>query len=269
MEFSIKSGSPERIRTGCIIIGVFEPRKLTTAGTALDRASHGQLAAALKRGDMEGKRGTTLMLQQLPRVAAARVLLVGLGRERELDEDKFRDAVAKAIGALKQTGVTEAVLCLSAEVKQRDLGWRAAQAAIAAADSTYRFDRMKSKRESARGVRHLTLLVAERGALAAAETGMNQGAAIALGMSLAKDLGNLPPNVCTPSYLAQSARDLGKQYKLSVQVLERKDMEKLGMGSLLSVARGSDEPPKLIVVKYDGGPRGEKPYALVGKGVTF
>jgi leucyl aminopeptidase len=269
VEFSIKSGSPERIRAGCIVIGVFEPRKLTSAGAALDRAARGQLSAVLKRGDMDGKPGTTLMLQQLPRIAAARVLLVGLGRERDFDDDKFRTAVGKAVAALKQTGVTDAVLSLSASVKQRDIAWRAAQAAIAATDATYRFDRMKSKHESARGVRHLTLLVSDHSELAAGQTGLNQGAAMAHGMSLAKDLGNLPGNVCTPAYLAQAARLLAKEYKLGVQVLERKDMEKLGMGSLLSVARGSHEPPKLIVLKYDGGKRGEKPYALVGKGVTF
>ncbi len=269
MEFSIKSGNPERIRTGCVIVGVFEPRKLSPAGAALDRATRGQLSAALKRGDMEGKPGTTLMLQQLPRVAAARVLLVGLGRERDFDDGKFRDAVAKAIAALKHTGVTEAVLCLSAGVKERDIAWRAAQTAIAATDATYRFDQMKSKRAAARGLRHLTLLVGARNDLASGQAGLTQGAAIALGMSLARDLGNLPGNVCTPAYLAQAARDLAKQHKLGVQVLERKDMEKLGMGSLLSVARGSVEPPKLIVLKCDGGPRGAKPYALVGKGITF
>jgi leucyl aminopeptidase len=269
VEFSIKSGSPERIRAGCIIVGVFELRKLTAAAAALDRAARGQLSAALKRGDMDGKPGATLMLHQLPRIAAARVLLVGLGRERDFDDGKFRTAVGKAIAALKQTGVTDAVLCLSANVKQRDLGWRAAQSAIAATDATYRFERMKSKQEVGRGVRHLTLLVAEREELAAAQAGLRQGAAIAHGMSLAKDLGNLPGNVCTPAYLANAARELAKQHKLTVQVLERKDMEKLGMGSLLSVARGSHEPPKLIVLKYDGGRRGGKPYALVGKGVTF
>ena len=269
MEFSIKSGSPERIRTGCIVIGVFEPRKLTSAAAALDRAARGQLSAVLKHGDMEGKPGTTLMLQQLPRIAAARVLLVGLGRERDFDDDKFRAAVGKAVATLKQTGVTDAVLCLSAGVKQRDIAWRAAHAAISATDASYRFDRMKSKREPARGVRQLTLLVGDHSELGAAQTGLKQGAAIAHGMSLARDLGNLPGNVCTPAYLADAARALAKQYKLGVQVLERKDMEKLGMGSLLSVARGSHEPPKLIVLKYDGGKRGEKPYALVGKGVTF
>jgi leucyl aminopeptidase len=261
--------SPERARAGSIVIGVFEPRKLSAAATLLDRAASGHLSALLKRGDMDGKAGTTLMVHHVPGIAAARVLLVGLGGETEFDAGRFRQAVAKAIAALNQTGVTDAVLCLSASVKQRGTAWHATQAAIAAADAAYRFDRMKSKREPAGGVRHLTFLVGDRNELKAAETALAQGVAIAHGMNLAKDLGNLPGNVCTPAYLAAAARTLARQHKLGVQVLERRDMEKLGMGSLLSVARGSVEPPKLIVLKYSGGRRGEKPYALVGKGVTF
>ena len=269
MEFSIKSGNPARARADCIVVGVYEPRKLTTAGTALDRATRGHLSAILKSGDMDGRAGTALMVHHVPHVAAARVLLVGLGRAAEFDAGKFRQAVAKAIAAMHQTGVKDAVLCLSAAVERRGTGWHAAQAAIAASDAAYRFDRMKSKHEPARGVRHLTLLVGAGAELRAGAAGLKEGAAIARGMSLAKDLGNLPGNVCTPAYLADAARTLARQHKLGVQVLERRDMEKLGMGSLLSVARGSVEPPKLIVLKYSGGPRGQKPYALVGKGVTF
>ena len=269
MEFSIKSGSPERIRTGCIIVGVFDARKLSAAGAALDRATRGQLTAALKRGDMEGKSGTTLLLAQVSRVSAQRVLLVGLGRERDFDDAKFRDVVGKAIVALKHTGVTDAVLCLSAKVKDRDTAWCATHAALAASEAMYRFDRMKSKSAPARGVRSLTLLVGDRQELAAGQAGLKNGVAMARGMSLTKDLGNLPGNVCTPAYLAETARELAREYKLDVQVLERKDMEKLGMNTLLSVARGSHEPPRLIVLKYNGGPRNAKPFALVGKGVTF
>ena len=138
MEFSIKASDPARVRTGCVIVGVFEPRTLSAAGAQLDRATRGMLTAALKRGDMEGKHGTTLMLAQPPRIAAARVLLVGLGRARDFDGGKFRDAVGKAIAALKTTGVTDAALCLSAPVKDRDIAWRAGQAAIAASDAAYR-----------------------------------------------------------------------------------------------------------------------------------
>ena len=269
MEFSIKHGSPERTRADCIVVGVFEPRKLSSAGAALDRAAQGHLSAILKSGDMDGRAGTTLMVHHVPRIAAARVLLVGLGSAGEYDTARFRQAVAKAVAALNQTGVVDAVLCLSANVEGRNIAWHASQAAIAATDTSYRFDRMKSKREPARGVRRLTLLVGDRAKSGAGAAGLKEGAAIARGMSLARDLGNLPGNVCTPTYLADAARALARQHKLGVQVLSRKDMEKLGMGSLLSVARGSVEPPKLIILKYSGGPRREKPYALVGKGVTF
>ena len=268
MEFSIKSGGPERVRTGCIVVGVFESRKLSAAGAALDRAARGHLSAILKRGDMIGKAGSTLMLHHVPRVAAERVLLVGLGRERDFGEREFRDAVGKAARALDQTQVADAVLCLSAGVKQRDIAWRVSQAAIVAADAVYRFDRMKSKRETTRGLRRLTLLVDLTG-LRTGTAALKQAEAIAHGMNFAKDLGNLPSNVCTPAYLAEQAHALAKQHRLGLQILKRKDMQKLGMGSLLSVARGSVEPPKLIVLQYQGAGRGQKPVALVGKGVTF
>jgi leucyl aminopeptidase len=269
VEFSIKSGSPERARADCIVVGVFEPRKLTRAGDTLDRATNGHVGAILKRGDMEGKAGATLMLHDVPNVAAGRVLLVGLGREGEFDERKYLTAVGKVVAALTETGVREAVVCMSAILNNRDVAWHAMQAAIAASDASYRFDSMKSKREPARGISALTLLVTDRVELSSAEKAVAQGAAIAHGMSLAKDLGNLPANVCTPSYLADAARKLAKEQRLEIEVLQRKEMKKLGMGCLLSVARGSDEPPRLIVLKYAGAASSEKPYALVGKGVTF
>ncbi len=269
MEFSIKSGSPERVRTGCIVVGVFEPRRLSAAGAALDRAARGHLSAILKRGDMEGKAGATLLLHHVPGIAAERVLLVGLGRERDFGDREFRDVIGKAAHALDQIHVAEAVLCLSAGVKQRDIAWRVSQAVMATSNAVYRFDRMKSKRDAARGLRKLTLLVGDRAALRTGAAALGQGVAIAHGMSLAKDLGNLPGNVCTPAYLAQQARALAKQHRLGLRVLERKDMKKLGMGALLSVARGSVEPPKLIVLQYRGAGRGQRPVALVGKGITF
>ncbi len=269
MEFNIQSGDPERIHAGCIVVGVFDPRKLSVAGAALDHVSRGHLSAILKRGDMEGKAGATLMLHHVPHVAAGRVLLVGLGPERDFDDRAFRNAVSQAVNAINQSGADDAVLCLSAGVKGRDIAWRVCKAAIVAGDMTYRFNRMKSKREPVHVLRRLILLVTQRAELGAGAAALKRGAAVARGMSFARDLGNLPANVCTPTYLASAARALAKRHKMAVQVLERKDMKKLGMGSLLSVARGSVEPPKLIVLQYHGAKRGQKPVALVGKGVTF
>ena len=271
MEFSIKRGGPERHRSGCIIVGVFEPCKLSAAGATLDRIAKGYVTTILKRGDMEGKLGSTLLLHNIPNVACDRILLVGLGREQEFRDHQYREAVASAIRTLNATGTLEATLYLAeiAAVK-RDIGWRVAQAVMVARATAYRFDRMKSKPDEREPtLRKLALGIGEKTQLRRAESGLEQGLAVAHGVSLARDLGNLPGNICTPSYLAEQSRELAKRYRMRVQILERDDMEKLGMGALLSVARGSVQPPKLIVLEYRAGAKDRKPVVLVGKGITF
>ena len=271
MEFSTKLASPVQIRSDCAVVGVFEPRKLTAAAAALDRAAKGYLTAIIRRGDMEGKAGTTLLLHHVPNVACDRVLLVGLGRESEFRDRNYRDAVAAALRVLNSTGATEATLHLTElAVPRRDGRWRITHATAVARESVYRFDRMKSKPEvTPPALRRLVLGVRDRGELRRAAAGLEQGLAVAHGVSLAKDLGNLPGNVCTPAYLAGEARELAKRYRMKVTVLEREDMEKLGMGALLSVAAGSVQPPKLIVLEHRAGPKTQKPVVLVGKGITF
>ncbi|HXF80493.1 MAG TPA: leucyl aminopeptidase [Usitatibacter sp.] len=270
MEFSIKSSSPEKQRTGCVVVGVFEGRKLSASAQALDSASRKYVSEVLRRGDHEGKAGTTLLLQKVPHVPAERVLLVGLGRERAFAEAAYRGALAATARALKGTGAAEATVCLTElNVKGRDMAWKVEQAAIVLSEGTYRFDRMKSKPAAASKALRKATLLAGRGDIAAAGQGLARGEAIAAGMALAKDLGNLPGNICTPTYLAQQAVELGKASGLKVQILEKKDIEKLGMGSFLAVAQGSVQPPKLIVMEYNGGKRDAAPVALVGKGITF
>lgn len=271
MEFSIKSGAPERASSGCVVVGVFEPRKLSAAGAALDRATKGYVTGILKRGDMDGKLGSTLLLHSAPNLACERVLLVGLGREGEFRDKQYRDAVNAALRALAATGAAEATLHLTELVAvKRDIAWRVAQAVMVIRAASYRFDRLKSRRDDKHPVLHkLVLGVGDKSALRRAGVGLERGLAIAHGMTLAKDLGNLPSNLCTPAYLAEQAREVAKRYRMKVQVLERADMEKLGMGALLSVARGSREPPKLITLEYRAGAKKQKPVVLVGKGVTF
>ena len=270
MEFTVKTGTPGRPRAGCIVVGVFEGRKLTPAAQALDAQSRGHIAEVLKGGDLEGKVGGTLLLHKVPRVGADRILLVGLGRERELTEAPFRAALAAAMRVLRSTGATDAAFPLSASLKGRDIGWYAEQIVLAVKEGTYRFDRMKSKPPKAKSaLRSVTLFVASRGDVAQAERGVQRGEAIGEGIALAKDLGNLPGNVCTPTYLAEQAQELAKRHGMKAEILERKDMERLGMGCFLAVAQGSVQPPKLIVVEYRGGAKNQAPVALVGKGITF
>ncbi len=271
MEFSIKSGSPEKQRSACVVVGVFDHRKLSFPAEVIDTAAAGYLADILRRGDMDGKPGTTLLLHNVPGQLCDRVLLVGLGKEREFRDKNYRDAIRAAVKALSETGVGEAALYLTEiPVKKRDLGWCVEQAVLVASETLYRFEQMKSKPDdSKRALRRLTLAVSRRGELPTGETAALRGQAIAAGMKLAKDLGNLPGNICTPGYLAGQARELAQTHGFDIEVLDQAAIEQLGMGSFLSVARGSDEAPHFIVLRHHGGDRKQKPVVLVGKGITF
>lgn len=271
MEFSIKSGSPEKQRSACVVVGVYESRKLTLAGEMIDRVAKGYLSDILRRGDLEGKCGTTLLLHSVPNTLCDRVLLVGLGKERDFRENEYRQSIRAAIKTLNETGSLEAVIYLTElAVKKRDVTWRIEQAVMVAMEAVYRFDKLKSKQDEVRRpLRKLTLSVQRRNEIVEAENAVISGQAVANGMNLAKDLGNLPGNICTPSYLAEQARGLGKTYSFKVDVLDTPEIEKLGMGSFLSVAKGSREPPKLIVLNYAGGAKKAAPVVLVGKGITF
>jgi leucyl aminopeptidase len=271
MQFVVKSGTPEKQRTGCLVVGVFEGRKLSHAARQVDQITQGTIATILRRGDLEARPGQTLLLHNLPNLPAERVLLVGCGKEKELTDGRYREITAKTTAALNQTGATEAISYLTElEIKGRDIAWKVRQAVEVTEAGLYRFNRLKSKPGNGkRPLKRIVLAVAKRSELAPGETAARQGAAIAAGVALARDLGNLPGNVCTPTYLSEQAKELGRQHNLKVTVLEEADMHALGMGALLSVARGSRQPPKLIVVEYEGGKAGTAPIALVGKGLTF
>lgn len=271
MEFSIKSGSPEKQRTACVVVGVFEPRKLSVPAELVDTAARQYLSDLLRRGDMEGKAGSTLLLHNVPGTEADRVLLVGLGKEKEFREKEYREAVATAIKTLNETGGFDGTVFLTElPVRKRGVAWRVRQAVMVAHATLYRFDRLKSKKDDVRRpLRKVTFCVERRSELAAAEAALAQGEAIAAGQAMMKDLANLPANICTPAYLAEQAQAMATDLGIKAEVLEREDMETLGMHSLLSVARGSHQPPKFIVLRYQGGQSDQKPVVLVGKGITF
>ena len=272
MEFTVKSGNPEKQRTACLVLGAYESRRLTPAAEQFDAACGGYLGNLLRRGDLEGKPGQSLLLFNVPEALCERVLLVGCGREREVDDRRFRQVAAHAATALNDTGAIEATVYLTdLPVKGRDLNWKIRQVVEAVEDSRYRFDPLKSKKDAPRrSLRKMILSVPGRRELPGGEQAVREGVAIAAGVKLAKDLGNLPPNICTPAYLAEQARALAGEFPaLRVEVLEEADLERLGMGALLAVTRGSAQPAKLIRLEYRRGPVRQKPCVLVGKGVTF
>ncbi|NKC16918.1 MAG: leucyl aminopeptidase [Gammaproteobacteria bacterium] len=259
-------------RTDCAVIPIFQGTRLSAPGQVADEAWGKRLSQVLRGGDISGKLGESLIIHTVGAAPAQRALLIGMGKAAELDDRRFRRAAAAAAGALAKLKCKSATSHLGAvAVKDRGLPWRVRCIAEAMLDAGYRFDQMKSKPEPcvsgpAKGV----IAIDSRRELRAAQRAINEAKAVSAGRSLARDLGNLPGNVCTPSYLAEEARKLaGRSPKLKSRVLTESELGKLGMGSFLAVAQGSAEPPRLITIEYSGGDAERQPIVLVGKGVTF
>jgi len=274
MDFSIKAFDTKNTlaaaKSGCVAVAVFENKKLSEAAKALD--VNGAISAAVKSGDISGKPGSTLLLRGVAGVSAARVLLVGMGADDAvgtISEKSFTGALTATLKAFASLGAQDAIIAFPLEnVKGRDLEWAVRAIVIGANEAEFRTDAQKSKKDPAiTGVRKLAIAAPQAGSQLKAVLAQSQ--AIANGMNLTKELGNLSPNVCTPTYLANTAKKLAADFGFDIEVLERKQLEALKMGSFLSVTRGSDEPPKFIVLKHNGGKKNEAPVVLVGKGITF
>ena len=273
MEFSIKNGNPEKQNSDCLVVGVFEGEKskngqLSDAAKSLDDASNKAISAVLKCGDMEGKLGTCLLLHALSGIAATRVLLVGLGKQAEFGEKQYRQAVRAAVKVLPKGVANAGVFLVELVIKKSTTQGKVAQMVEVTLDATYQVNAIKQKKTEPLSLEKMTIFV-PKADNALAEAGLKHGLAIGAGVSLAKDLGNLPPNICTPTYLGKQAKALAKTYGFKVEVLEKNDIEKLGMGSFLGVAQGSVEPPRFIVLQHLKGDKKQKPTVLVGKGITF
>ena len=203
MDFGIKVGTPEKQCGVCVVVGIFESKKLTDSAKILDKITQGYIKNILALGDMDGKANTALLLHNVPDTLFKRVLLIGLGKEQEFKQKTFLSAINTTLNTLQKTAVTDATLFLSDfPIKERENPWKVSQIIIAASSSNYRFDQLKSKPEnSPRSLRKLVLCIDNRTELVACEESVQQSLAITHGMNLAKDLGNLAPNICTPTYL--------------------------------------------------------------------
>jgi leucyl aminopeptidase len=278
MEFNTKAAAPESVKVDCLALGVFEDLGPTPSARRVDKACGGAIRAAMASGDMKGKRGTLVVLRALSGVTAARVALVGLGKSTDFNDKAYGDAV---IATLKGCGAgCDSIAFAAAEWKiaGRTPAWNA-RALVAAARSTrFRSDELKSKASAETGPetraetdRRLRISWLADKRARDVDGALREGTAIANGVELTKRLGNLPPNICTPEFLAAQARKLAREWRLGVQVLERRQIAALGMHSFLSVTQGSEQPPRFIVLRYQGagGSGFARPVALVGKGITF
>jgi leucyl aminopeptidase len=271
MEYFTTTGAASRRAVDCVIVGIYDKGKLTAGASDIDAASNGTLKRHLKNGDISGEFGRCVVLTDVTGVRATRVAVVGLGKASEFDLSRFSRAVGGALSSIAKSKCRQILNTLTLEkVGGAGAYYLARQTAQAIGDNLYRFTEMKSGRKTpAMPLRKVGIAIAKQGDAAKSLRGVKHGDAIVTGMSLAKDLGNLPPNVCTPSYLARTAQKLARQHKnLQTRVLGEAEMKRLGMHSLLSVTAGTKEPAKLIVMQYKGK-AGQKPVVLVGKGVTF
>jgi leucyl aminopeptidase len=272
MQYSCRLGNPEKLKSACLVVGAFKGNRLTPLGKTLDEALGGQIKALLRRQDFTGENGQTLMLYEPRDCAAVRILLVGLGEQKEFSPRKLGPALMPAFQLLDKSGAGDCLVLLPNAADDDTTAYRLVREAIGAVEAAiYRFDQCKSeKKPPKRPLKRVDFLVQSRPQLNAAKRAAEHGRAIGIGSRLAKDLANLPGNLCTPSYLAEQAQALARgNRRLKTTVLSEKQMESLGMGALLSVSRGSRQPAKLIVLEYRGGKPGTKPVALVGKGLTF
>jgi leucyl aminopeptidase len=269
LQFSLAATAPETADAPCVVVGVYENGLLTSAAARVDGAAGGAIKRQVESGDITGKAGSTTVLFAPAGVQARRVLVVGLGSQKGFDAARFQKVNLEAARALTRLPIDGAVSFLAeADVPGRDLAWRVRTAALAADYAAYRYTATFKPREK-NGQPELRSL-----AFAAdtpAQAGLEQAAAIAEGVRFARELANLPPNICTPAYIAEQAAQFAQAHAgrgVSCKVLDHEEMERLGFGSLLAVGRGSANRPKLVVLEYHGG-ADEKPYALVGKGITF
>lgn len=270
MDYSIESAPLEKLQSDCMIVGVYEDQQLTPSAIALNNSIQGIISDIVSRGDISGKNGETVLINVIPDSPIERILLVGLGKKEPLSGKNYRKALAAAINSLKKPSIKSVVCCLAeCDVVAGDWQWKSRQIVEVFSDAVYQFTELKSEKETESKIQQV-FISAPQSESALAQAGLEQGRAIAEGVNLTKHLADLPGNVCTPTFLADQALELGKKFdKLTVNVLEEADMEKLGMGAFLAVSRGSRQPAKLITLEYQGGDKNGKPIVLIGKGLTF
>lgn len=267
MKLSLSSTPITEVKSPCIVIAATDGGSLTHSAQELDRASDGRFSRLLESRDVNTSVGKTTMLHGLPGIAAERLMVIGLGKQEKLSAARWDRACLAAGQALRDHPVTEChVFAHDLEIHAADAKWRLRQLALALQRANYLYTSTKRRKDDS----PVPLKSAAFHEGPGADEALEQARGMAVGFLKARQLGDLPPNICNPAYLAQEAKSIAEAYdKVELEVLESEDMAELGMDALLGVARGSANNPKLIILNYSGGNAGEQPVVMVGKGITF
>ena len=264
MEYSIEINSLENLKTDCIIVGVFESNDLSPSAEFLNSTQKNFISQSFDYAELTGKLGESLLVNWSSDNLMSRFLLIGLGKKNGLTDKNYRIALSTAAKVIKEANLKSAACTFpELEIKDRDYQWKTRQVIEVFDDFLYQFNQCKSKIDNALKTEKISIVV-DASYERDAETGLRQGLAIASAVAMAKQMADLPGNICTPAYLSDQALKLADTHaKVSVEVLEESDMEKLGMGALLSVSRGSRQPAKLIAINYQGGEKNRKPIVFI------
>ncbi|WP_392567064.1 leucyl aminopeptidase [Utexia brackfieldae] len=271
MDFLVKSVDVTKQRSQCIILSVFANQTLTGVAQQIDQLADGLLTRLIKQGELNTALGETTLLYQIPQLKAEKVLIVGAGDEKSFDQKGAKRWIQAVAETLKAKSLTEAMVIYSFNDELDGYLFGRAFAEIVVA-TNYRFEQFKSKPSKLDNViKKLTLITANKTLQQTLKQAITEGNAIAQGIRAAKDLANLPPNICNPDYLAKQGLALAKDFaSINTTVLDEKQLSKLGMNAYLAVGQGSDNESKLTVMEYYGAKdKKAKPIVLVGKGLTF
>ncbi|WWO99537.1 MAG: leucyl aminopeptidase [Candidatus Dasytiphilus stammeri] len=272
MHFSIKKTDiSSTIKSDCIVIGIFESRKLSISGKYFDEMSNLYISTLLLQGDLDGNIGQYLLLYNVPNIPSKRLLLIGCGRERKLNKDHYHTIINNMINILNKTGSKEAVLFLpELYIKKYNIYWKIRQAVETIKNALYSFEEFKTnKTKSKHRIQKIIFNISHNYDYPLAELAIKHGIAIADGIKIAKDLSNFPPNICNSSYMTAQAYQLSKLYKnIKVSSVNESKMRDLGMNAYLAVGEGSKNESIMSIIEYLPN-LNDKPIVLIGKGLTF
>lgn len=273
MRYAITSIEPAKERADCLIVGIYEDRFLSYVASFLDDASKSYIRKILDQGDLIPELGKTLLLYSVPKISATRILLVYCGVERTFGIPEFRKVTCSVANVLKSLQLKKVINYLCDDrINGLDFYGGIRQTIELTEDCFYSFDQFKTKKADKPAFsspKEFLFYQSSSAKQSKVEEAIKQAEAVSVGIKLAKDLANLPANICTPSYMADQAKSLAKETGLDIVILEKEAIEKEGMGALLAVAKGSEEPLRFVTLKYKGTKKNQKPVVLVGKGVTF
>ena len=267
MKYQAKNQAFSQAADG-IVLGLYENNEFSKSFNEIDLAAQGYLNRLIQSGELTGKLGQTLLLRDLPGVATKRVLIVGCGKKGELTERRYNQLIQSMLKALNNANIREVVSYLTEiEIKDRDLYWNVRFAIEIIEHTNYRFDRFKSEKPESTALESLIFNTD----CPQAQRAIAHAQAVSAGVKVARDIANMPPNICNPAYLAEQAKHLAAEFgALSLEVIDETQMVELGMNAYLAVSRGSANPAYMSILHFNNAPdKNTKPIVLVGKGLTF